>query len=72
MARLPRVSPLPCVHCYRTRRIGEGERDGRLGLALDPVCKEREENRREEGEKKSLTEIHLKFEKFKIGSRWWW
>jgi hypothetical protein len=56
---------------YRTRRIGEGERDGWLGLPLDRVCKEREEKRRE-GEKKSLTEIHLKFEKFKIGSRWWW
>jgi hypothetical protein len=54
---------------YRTRRIREGERDRRLGLSLDRVCKEREEKRREEEEKKNLAKIHLNFEKFKIWSK---
>jgi hypothetical protein len=31
---------------YMTKRIREGERDGRLGLPLDRVCKEREEKKR--------------------------
>jgi hypothetical protein len=49
---------------------GQREREGggRLGLPSWPVCKERERKR----EKKSFAKIHLKFEKFKIWSKWWW
>jgi hypothetical protein len=37
------------------------------------ICKEREEETREEEEKDHLAEIHLNFEKFKIWSKlWWW
>jgi hypothetical protein len=30
------------------------------------------EKKRKEEEKKSLAKIRLKFEKFKIWSKWWW
>jgi hypothetical protein len=43
-------------------RAGREGRGGRLGLPLDRVCKEREEKKRRKEEKKSLAEIHLKFE----------
>jgi hypothetical protein len=36
------------------------------------ICKEREEESREEEEKGHLAEIHFNFEKFKIWSKWWW
>jgi hypothetical protein len=51
---------------YRTRRIREGERDGRLGWPLGRFCKERGERRREEEEMGRLAEIHLNFEKFMV------
>jgi hypothetical protein len=49
-----------------------GEREGwPARVASWSVCKEREEKRREEEEIVGLAEIRLKFEKFKILSKWW-
>jgi hypothetical protein len=36
------------------------------------ICKEKEEETREEEEKGHLAKIHLNFEKFIIWSKWWW
>jgi hypothetical protein len=67
MARLPRVSPLPCVHRLEAKENKrEREIGGQLGLPLDRFCKERKNKRREEKEMKGLAEIRLKFEIFKF------
>jgi hypothetical protein len=73
MARLPWVSPLPCVHRLEDKENKrERERGGRLGLPLDRFCKERKNKRREEEEMKGLAEICLKFEIFKFWPKCWW
>jgi L-rhamnose isomerase len=67
LQRLPRVSPLPCVHVLQDKENKRGrEKGGRLGWSPGRFCKEREERRREEEEMGCLAEIHLNFEKFKV------
>jgi hypothetical protein len=52
-----------------------GQREGRgwsARVAIMAGLQREGEKKRKEEEKKSLAKIHLKFEKFKIWSKWWW
>jgi hypothetical protein len=57
---------------YRTKRIREGGRDGRLGWPLGWFAKKEGRKEKRKTRKEEFAKIHLNFEKFKLWSKWWW